>query len=160
MKTSSKTGKKVKKTIPWSLHMAIVRLQGTEELEYEEACAHAAMLIEEGGERFKEEVKAEANRLYKSRFMGEQNKAKNTWIQKGFNSGYNDGMEKGINLAKDRFQISYPCACDVWARYSSRARWGGNEICCRAPENGGMEAHRLQQSLKPMKHPELVSKAG
>ena len=61
MKTSSKTGKKVKKTIPWSLHMAIVRLQGTEELEYEEACAHAAMLIEEGGERFKEEVKAEAS---------------------------------------------------------------------------------------------------
>ncbi len=110
MKPSSKTGKKVKKTIPWSLHIAIVRLQGAEELEYEEACAHAAMLIEEGGERFKEAVKAEANRLYKSRFMGEQNKAKNTWIQKGFNSGYNDGMENGINLAKDRFQISYPCA--------------------------------------------------
>jgi hypothetical protein len=110
MKASCKTGKKVKKTIPWSLHMAIVRLQGTEELEYEEACARAAMLIEEGGERFKEEVKAEANRLYKSRFMGEQNKAKNTWIQKGFNSGYNDGMENGITLAKDMFQISYPCA--------------------------------------------------
>ncbi len=36
MKPSSKAGKKVK-TIPWSLHMAIVRLQGTEELEYEEA---------------------------------------------------------------------------------------------------------------------------
>ncbi len=110
MKPSSKTGKKVKKTIPWSLHMAIVRLQGTEELEYEEACARAAMLIEEGGERFKEKVKAEANRLYKSRFMGEQNKAKNTWIQKGYNSGYNDGMDNGINLAKDRFQITYPCA--------------------------------------------------
>ena len=110
MKTSSKTGKKVKKTIPWSLHMAIVRLQGTEELEYEEACAHAAMLIEEGGERFKEVVKAEANRLYKSRFMGEQNKAKNTWIQKGFTNGHKDGVDQGYNLAIDRFQISYPCA--------------------------------------------------
>jgi hypothetical protein len=52
MKPSSKTGKK------------IVRLQGTEELEYEDACAHAAVLIEEGGERFKEEVKTEAARAY------------------------------------------------------------------------------------------------
>ena len=110
MKPSSKTGKKVKKTIPWSLHMAIVRLQGTEELEYEDACAHAAVLIEEGGERFKEEVKAEANRLYKSRFMGEQNKAKNTWIQKGYDSGHKAGMEEGFNIARDRFQIIYPCA--------------------------------------------------
>ncbi len=110
MKASSKTGKKVKKTIPWSLHMAIVRLQGAEELEYEEACAHAAMLIEEGGERFKEEVKVEANRLYKSRFMGEQNKAKNTWIQKGYNSGHKDGRGQGYNIARDRFQITYPCA--------------------------------------------------
>ena len=110
MKTSSKTGKKVKKTIPWSLHMAIVRLQGTEELEYEEACARAAMLIEEGGERFKEKVKAEASRQYKSRFLGEMNKAKNTWIQKGYNSGHKDGMDQGSNLARDRFQISYPCA--------------------------------------------------
>jgi hypothetical protein len=110
MKTSSKTDKKVKKTIPWSLHMAIVRLQGTEELEYEEACAHAAMLIEEGGRSYKEAVKAEANRLHKSRFMREQNKAKNTWIQKGISIGYKDGMNQGFNLASDRFQISYPCA--------------------------------------------------
>ncbi len=110
MVPSRKTGKKVKKTIPWSLHIAIVRLQGTEDLEYEEACVRAAALIEEGGERFKEAVKAEANRLYKSRFMGEQNKAKNTWIQKGYNSGHKDGRDQGYNIARDRFQISYPCA--------------------------------------------------
>ena len=107
---SSKTGKKVKKTIPWSLHMAIVRLQGTEELEYEEACARAAVLIEEGRERFKEAVKTEASRQYKSRFLGEMNKAKNTWIQKGYNSGHKDGMDQGSNLARESFQISYPCA--------------------------------------------------
>jgi hypothetical protein len=110
MKTSSKTGKKVKKTIPWSLHMAIVRLQGTEELEYEEACARAAMLIEEGGERFKEEVKAEANRLYKSRFMGEQNKAKNTWIQRGYDDGFRKGKSGGYESAREAFQIKYPCS--------------------------------------------------
>jgi len=110
MKASRKNGKAVKKTIPWSLHMAIVRLQGTEELEYADACAHAAVLIEEGGERFKEEVKAEANRMYKSRFFGEQNKAKNTWIQKGYNSGHKAGREEGFNIARDRYEISYPCA--------------------------------------------------
>jgi hypothetical protein len=107
---SSKTGKKVKKTIPWSLHMAIVRLQGTEELEYDEACERAAMLIEEGSEKYKETLKAEANRIYKSRFLGEQNKAKNTWIQKGYNSGHKDGIEEGFNIARDRYEISYPCA--------------------------------------------------
>ena len=110
MKASRKKRKMVKRSIPWALHMAIVRLQGTEELEYEEACARAAMLIEEGGERFKEKVKAEASRQYKSRFLGEMNKAKNTWIQKGYNSGHKDGMDQGSNLARDRFQISYPCA--------------------------------------------------
>ena len=110
MKSSRKTGRKVKRTIPWSMHMAIVRLQGTEELEYEEACIRAAVLIEEGGEGFKVAVKAEANRLYKSRFMGELNKAKNTWIQKGFSGGYDAGVEEGGILAKDSFQISYPCA--------------------------------------------------
>ena len=110
MKTSSKTGKKVKKTIPWSLHMAIVRLQGAEELEYEEACAHAAMLIEEGGERFKEEVKAEANRLYKSRFTGEQHKAKNTWIQRGYDDGFGDGKKAGIDIGRESYQIKYPCS--------------------------------------------------
>ncbi|NQT07768.1 hypothetical protein HQ586_01715 [Candidatus Bathyarchaeota archaeon] len=110
MKTSSKTGKKVKKTIPWSLHMAIVRLQGTEELEYEEACARAAMLIEEGGEKYKETVKAEANRMYKSRFLGEQNKAKNTWIQKGYDDGFGDGKKAGIDIGRELDQIKYPCS--------------------------------------------------
>jgi hypothetical protein len=124
MVPSSKTGRKVKRTIPWSLHMAIVRLQGTEELEYAEACVRAAVLIEEGGEGFKEAVKVEANRLYKSRFLGELNKAKNTWIQKGISIGYKDGMNQGFNLASDRFQILYPCAscgCDIVLRPDGEA---------------------------------------
>lgn len=110
MKASSKTGKKVKKTIPWSLHMAIVRLQGTEELEYEEACAHAAMLIEEGSEKYEEAVKAEAYRLYKSRFLGEQNKARNTWHQKGYDEGFGEGKKAGIDVGREAYQIKYPCS--------------------------------------------------
>jgi hypothetical protein len=56
MKASRKKGKMVKRSIPWALNIAIVRLQGAEELDYDEACVRAAVLIEEGGERFKEEV--------------------------------------------------------------------------------------------------------
>ncbi len=42
--------------------------------------------------------------------MGEMNKAKNTWNQKGYNSGHKDGMERGYNIARDKHEISYPCA--------------------------------------------------
>ena len=51
MKASRKSGKMVKRSIPWALNIAIVRLQGAEELEYDEACVRAAVLIEEGGEK-------------------------------------------------------------------------------------------------------------
>jgi hypothetical protein len=110
MKASRKNGKTVERSIPWALHMAIVRLQGAEELEYDEACIRAAALIEEGGGNYREAVKAEANRIYKSRFMKEQNKAKKTWIQKGINMGHSEGLNKGVKMATDRLQISYPCA--------------------------------------------------
>jgi hypothetical protein len=110
MKASRKKGKMIKRSIPWELNIAIVRLQGAEELEYNEACVRAAALIEEGSEKYKEAVKAEASRQYKSRFLGEMNRAKNTWIQKGYTSGHKDGMKEGGNLAIERLQITYPCA--------------------------------------------------
>ncbi|UCD44584.1 MAG: hypothetical protein JSV27_10765 [Candidatus Bathyarchaeota archaeon] len=110
MKASSKKGKIVKKSIPWELHMAIVRLQGAEELEYEEACVRAAVLIEEGDEKYRENVRAEANRMYKSRFMAEQNRAKNTWHKKGYDEGFTDGEAKGFDAAKNAYQITYPCS--------------------------------------------------
>ena len=100
----------VKRSIPWALNIAIVRLQGAEELEYDEACVRAAVLIREGGERFKEEVKSEANRQYKSHFMGEQNKAKNTWIQKGYDEGFGEGKKAGMDIGRETYQIKYPCA--------------------------------------------------
>jgi len=113
MKASRKKGKMVKRSIPWALNIAIVRLQGAEELEYDEACIRAAVLIEEGSEKYKETVKAEANRIYKSRFLGEQNKAKNTWIQKGIDDGFRKGTSAGYENAREAYQIKYPCSkCD------------------------------------------------
>jgi hypothetical protein len=110
MKASRKNGKMVKRSIPWELNIAIIRLQGAEELEYDEACVRAAVLIEEGSEKYKEAVKAEANRMYKSRFLGEQNKAKNTWIQKGYDDGFGDGKKAGIDISREMYEIKYPCS--------------------------------------------------
>jgi hypothetical protein len=110
MKASRKKGKTVKRSIPWPLHIAVVRLQGSEELEYDEACLRAAVLIEEGSEKYKEALKAEANRMYKSRFLGEQNKAKNTWIQRGYDNGFGDGKKAGIDVSRESYQIKYPCS--------------------------------------------------
>jgi len=110
MRASRRNGKMVKRSIPWPLHMAVIRLQGAEELEYVEACVRAAVLIEEGGEKFKEAVNAEANRLYKSRFMVELNKAKNTWHQKGYDDGVRDGKAAGYDIGSEANQIRYPCS--------------------------------------------------
>jgi hypothetical protein len=90
--------------------MAIIRLQGEEELEYDEACVKAATLIEEGGERYREDVRAEANRIHKSRFMVELNKGKNTWYRKGYDDGLVDGRKAGIEVAENVYMIRYPCA--------------------------------------------------
>ena len=110
MKASRKNGKMVKRSIPWVLNIAIVRLQGAEGLEYDEACERAAVLIEESSEKYKETVKAEANRIYKSRFLGEQNKARNTWIKKGYDDGFSDGKKEGVDIGREAYQIKYPCS--------------------------------------------------
>ena len=110
MKASRKKGKMVKRSIPWALNIAIVRLQGAEELEYDEACVRAALLIEGGSEKYKEVLKAEANRMYKSRFLREQNKARNSWIQKGYDEGFGEGKEAGMDMGRETYQIIYPCS--------------------------------------------------
>jgi hypothetical protein len=125
MKASGKKGRKVvKRSIPWALHMAIIRLQGEEELEYDEACVKAAALIEEEGVRYREDVRAEANRIYKSRHMVELNKARNTWYRKGYGDGLADGRKDGIEVAETVYMIRYPCA-----------RCGGDVVLTRNGED-------------------------
>ena len=100
----------VKRSIPWALEIAIIRLQGAEELEYDEACVRAALLIEGGSEKYKEALKAEANRMYKSRFLGELNKARKSWVQKGYDEGFGEGMKAGRDMGRETYQIKYPCS--------------------------------------------------
>jgi len=110
MKSLRKKKRTIRKSIPWELHMAIVRLQGAEELEYDEACLRAAALIQDGGEKYDKAVKIEASRMYKSRFLGEQNKARHTWYQNGYNKGFEDGRRNGYYKGVEENQIKYPCS--------------------------------------------------
>ncbi len=78
--------------------MTLVKLQGAEGLDWDEACLHASRLMDVSGKRYRDEIRAEANRVYKKRFMTEINKAKQTWIKKGFQEGVNES------------RITYPCS--------------------------------------------------
>ena len=105
-------------------HIHEPRAQGEEELEYDEACVRAASLIEEGGEWYREDVRAEANRIYESRHMVELNKARNTWYQKGYDDGLVMGREMGVEAAETVYMIRYPCA-----------RCGGDVVLTRNGED-------------------------
>ena len=103
----------VEMSISKSLQRAIIRLQAAEDLEWEEACVKAAELIDSNREKFKQAVNSAANRIYKSRFMTEINKAKDTWHTKGYNEGFNDGetvgRAEGLKEGKKEYQIWYYC---------------------------------------------------
>ncbi len=99
----SKRKKQSKKiSVPWSLYMAIVKLQAEKELDFESACERAGSLLNEKSGKFAQEVQSEANRVYKKRFMEEMNKAKGSWIERGRNAGFSD--------AENRYKIECSCA--------------------------------------------------
>ena len=104
---SSKQGAEITKiSIPRSLYMSLIRIQADENLDLDEACNRAAELIESNSKKFKEAIKRESNRIYKSRFMTEINKAKDTWYSKG----YKEGDFIGSTLSKAKHQVWYYCA--------------------------------------------------
>ena len=99
----SKNKKKSKKiSVPWSLYMAIVKLQAEEELDFESARERAGRLLDEKSGKFTKAVQKEANRMYKKRFMEEMNKAKKSWIEKG--------RMAGLSEAESMFKIECSCA--------------------------------------------------
>lgn len=76
----------VKVTIPEELEMAITRLRARENLSWQEACNRASMILAD----FEQAVESGAQRIYKSRFMTEMNKARRSI----FNQGYMKGVEE------------------------------------------------------------------
>lgn len=104
----------VKAEIPKILYMAIVKLQATENLDWEDACMRAAELVDGNSVEFKRAVKLEAQDLYKSRFMRELNVARKTIEDQAFQSGMNR-----VRVDEDNFHV--PCSvCGKPMHISSR----------------------------------------
>ena len=90
--------------------MAIIKVQASEELDYEQACQRASQLIDTNSEEYRRAVQSEANRLKKSQLMTEINKGKKTWRKKGYSSGYKDGDKAGYKRGVQESRITYPCS--------------------------------------------------
>ena len=100
--------------IPWALHQALIRIQGEGELTFTEGCLKAAVLVDTRREQYKKNVKDEADRLGKSRYMGQLNKARTTVEDSGRKKG-----ENHVRSNEDNFRV--PCSvCGKYMHFSSK----------------------------------------
>ena len=96
----------VKKSIPWELHMAIIKLQASEECTYDDACVFASKMLEPNSEAFNELIRKEVLKNDRSNVMSTINKSKKTWIEKGRKKGYEEGYQIGV----EEYRITYSCS--------------------------------------------------
>ena len=71
---------KVRAIIPRELYLAICRIQGAEGLDWFEGCVVGAGRIDSNAEEFKKAVEKKALNRYRSQFLTEINKARNSII--------------------------------------------------------------------------------
>jgi len=106
--------KMTKIAVPKSLEMAIIKIRASKELDWESACEHLAGLANPNGKKFQKAVNREANRRYKSRHLVELNKSKKTFIDQGYNDGFDKGhllgRREGAEEATNKWRVSYPCS--------------------------------------------------
>lgn len=93
----------VKAEIPKALYMAIVRLQASESLDWEDACVRAAQLVNANSLEFKRMIELEAQRLHKQRFMKELNRARETIRSNAWEAG-----GEWVRENEDNFRV--PCS--------------------------------------------------
>lgn len=105
----NKNLKKVKAEIPRQLHMALIKIQAEEDLDYDDACIRASILLDMNSEEHKKSVKKEAERIHKKRFFKEVGKTHATWREKGRQEGYEEGRNAGYTDGMNQHKITYPC---------------------------------------------------
>jgi len=115
MPSTRNRGDTVKAEIPRRLHMSILKVQVAENLDWENACARAAVLLDANSQEFKRAVELEAQRLYKVRFMSELNKGRESIREGaygiGFEDGHDDALSSIFNLEeKDVSKYGFGCA--------------------------------------------------
>jgi len=102
--------KSFKTTIPWGLHIALIKLQGRLESTYEEACIRASKLLDPNSEVFEKAVANETSKIEKSQIMSKVNKSRKTWTDKGYERGFSDGHKKGFSKGMAENKITYNCS--------------------------------------------------
>lgn len=100
----------VKTSIPWNLHMTLIKFQASEETTYEEACILASKIMEPNSEAFREEVKKEIMKHDRSQLMSSINKSKKAWTEKGYKKGFDEGYKQGHQKGVADYMITYPCS--------------------------------------------------
>jgi flagellar biosynthesis/type III secretory pathway protein FliH len=96
--------------IPWTLHIAIIKLQGTHESSYEEACDLASQLLDTNSKEFEKAVAGKVHSIEKSKLMSKVNKSRKTWTDKGYKKGYREGHNEGYRKGVADYQITYECS--------------------------------------------------
>ena len=102
--------KSFKTTIPWVLHIALIKLQGRLESTYEEACIRASQLLDSNSEEFEKAVASETSKIEKSQIMSKVNKNRKGWIEKGYKNGFSEGHKQGYRKGVTENQITYNCS--------------------------------------------------
>ena len=104
MGSTSSQEELVKTSIPRRLQMAIIRLQADGDLNWDEACEKASELVDSNGTEFKKAVEHEAQRLHKSKFLEQMNRARL--------SIHNNGFEEGVKWVREN-EDNFRAPCSV-----------------------------------------------
>jgi hypothetical protein len=80
--------------IPTRLYNELIKIQAADELSWNDACEKAANLLDSNSKMYKNAVAAEADRLYKSRFMTQLNKTRADLNMKGYQEGFADAARE------------------------------------------------------------------
>jgi hypothetical protein len=94
--------------------MAVVRLQAAENLDWDDACSRASVLLDQNSEAFRKAVESRSQALYRSRHMSELNSARKsiqdeTWLK----------ATDWVRTMEDNFHV--PCSiCGKPMSFSSR----------------------------------------
>jgi len=106
-------GEYVKATMPKQLYKAIMKIQVSEDLDFDDACLRVAELLDKNGQSFKKAVQQEARRLHNSALMTELNKARESIRRKA----WEEGVEY-VRRNEDNFRVPCP-RCGKPMRFSS-----------------------------------------
>ena len=97
-----------------SLFMALLKIQYIKDLDFDDACKWAATLIDSKEKSYWKDVQTEADRILRSKYLTDLNKARSTIEKKAYDEGYQKGYGEAYNIgygkAMEIQRFRTPCA--------------------------------------------------